>query len=464
MSALRAAGHEVVRWKPGERVVDGELAVVFGLAALNGAGDVGCDILLVVDRADLGALCAAERKPADLAVLPIDPEELVARVALRAGEPTRRERTHQRLLASAVTHAHDIIELMDPVGTLEYVNPAYERTFGVRMDEVVGQLAPHVEGVTDDSTSTLTKSQIAMTRGQAWSGVLVSSTPGRERRHFDAKITPVKNRRGEITHFVSVKRDITERLDSQAELIQANDALQRARDAAVTANKAKSDFLANMSHELRTPLNAIIGYSELLAEDLADDEQASKDLGRIIAAARHLLSLINEVLDLAKIEARKVTIHVEEVFVRDVVDEAIAEVRPLAERNSNRLEVIAKDAPQTIRTDPLRMRQVLTNLLSNACKFTEGGDVTLEVRTRDADIELIVRDTGIGISSENQATLFQPFVQADSSDDRRYGGTGLGLAITAQLCALLGGGISLQSELGVGSTFTVTLPRTAPDA
>jgi PAS domain S-box-containing protein len=463
VSALLAVGHELVRWEPGEAYPDdARLAIVQGVGEVTRAAELRCDILALFEADELGEVLGCRRRPNDDVVLPATPEDIVLRVGQFELEPTWHERIRQRMLASAVDHAHDVIELMDPEGTLEYVNPAYERTFGCSAESVVGELAPHIAGVTADSTSTLAKSAIAMSRGKSWAGVLIADLPSGERKHFDATITPMKDPRGQLTHYVAVKRDITERLASRAALVQANTALQRARDAAVTANQAKSEFLANMSHELRTPLNAIIGYSELVAEDLETDAQAGEDLGRVISAARHLLALINEVLDLAKVEAQKIEIAPEPVAVVALAREAIDAARPLAERNDTRLVLHGDDGPAEIRTDPLRLRQILQNLLSNACKFTESGEVALVVAKHEREgqpwVQFRISDTGIGISKEVQARLFEPFVQADASVSRRYGGTGLGLAITHRLCKLLGGEVSLESELGVGSTFTVSLP------
>jgi PAS domain S-box-containing protein len=467
VTTLSAAGHEVMRWDAGGIGVEGaRLAIVHGIDELSRAAELPCDILALLDTSELGQVLSCARRPTDFMVLPVILEDVVLRAALFDLTPSLHERTQQRMLASAVTHAHDVIELMDPDGTLEYVNPAYERAFDCEAHSVLGQLAPHIAGVTADSTTTLSKSAIAMSRGNAWSGVLIADLPDGERKHFDATITPMRDQRGQLTHHVAVKRDITERLASRAALLEANDALQLARDTAVTANQAKSEFLANMSHELRTPLNAIIGYSEIVMEDLSEDAQAREDLTRVIAAARHLLVLINQVLDLAKVEAQKVHLAPEQVFLVELAEDAIAASKPLAERSGTQLELHTDGSPEHIRTDPLRLRQVLQNLLSNACKFTEGGVVKLEVAKQERNGEpwilLRVSDNGIGISEINQAKLFEPFVQADASVSRRFGGTGLGLAISQRLCALLGGEVTLESELGVGSTFTVHLPCDGP--
>jgi signal transduction histidine kinase/CheY-like chemotaxis protein len=226
------------------------------------------------------------------------------------------------------------------------------------------------------------------------------------------------------------------------------------------ASEHKSAFLASMSHELRTPLNAIIGYSEMLYETAQDEgqEELLPDLAKIRDAGRHLLGLINDILDLSKIEAGKMELYFEEVDIVGLVEEARAIVEPLAAANANRLEIICPAASGRLRTDRTKLKQSLLNLLSNAGKFTHQGRIALEVRPAGSEISFIVSDTGIGMSEEQQGRLFQAFSQADASTTRRYGGTGLGLAITKHFCELLGGSIAVESAPGQGSTFTITLP------
>jgi CheY-like chemotaxis protein/two-component sensor histidine kinase len=226
------------------------------------------------------------------------------------------------------------------------------------------------------------------------------------------------------------------------------------------ASEHKSAFLASMSHELRTPLNAIIGYSEMLYETAQDEGQDEflPDLAKIRDAGRHLLGLINEILDLSKIEAGKMELYLEEVDLAGLVEEVRAIVEPLAVANANRLEIICPSALSTLRTDRTKLKQSLLNLLSNAGKFTHQGRIALEVRPAGNEISFIVSDTGIGMTEEQQSRLFQAFSQADLSTTRQYGGTGLGLAITKHFCEILGGNIAVESTPGQGSTFTITLP------
>jgi signal transduction histidine kinase len=229
------------------------------------------------------------------------------------------------------------------------------------------------------------------------------------------------------------------------------------------ASHHKSQFLASMSHELRTPLNAIIGLTEMMVTNASrfGTEKAAEPLRRVNAAGTHLLGLINEVLDLSKIEAGKLELNPEPVNLARLIDEVIGTAGQLAEKNKNRLVVDSAEHLGPLTADPLRLKQILLNLLSNACKFTKEGEVALRVRTvadgRDW-VELAVADTGIGLTSEQQAKLFQDFTQADSLTARRYGGTGLGLALSRKLARMMGGDVTAASEPGKGSVFTVRLP------
>jgi signal transduction histidine kinase len=229
------------------------------------------------------------------------------------------------------------------------------------------------------------------------------------------------------------------------------------------ASENKSQFLSSMSHELRTPLNATIGLTEMMVTNAArfGTEKAMEPLRRVNAAGTHLLSLINEILDLSKIEAGKLELNSEPINLAQLIDEVVGTAGQLAEKNKNRLIVDAQENIDALTVDPMRLKQILLNLLSNACKFTKEGEVALRVR-KVADgcewVELAVADTGIGMTAEQQAKLFQDFTQADSLTARRYGGTGLGLAISRKLARMMDGDVTVTSEPGKGSVFTVRLP------
>jgi len=232
------------------------------------------------------------------------------------------------------------------------------------------------------------------------------------------------------------------------------------------ASQNKSQFVSSMSHELRTPLNAIIGLTEMMVSNTArfGTEKALEPLRRLNAAGTHLFSLINEILDLSKIEAGKLELNPEPVNLARLIDEVIGTAGQLAEKNKNRLIVQTQENLGALTADAMRLKQILLNLLSNACKFTKEGEVALRVR-KVADVcdwlELAVADTGIGLTAEQQAKLFQGFTQADSLTARRYGGTGLGLAIARKLARMMGGDVTVASEPGKGSVFTVRLPGSA---
>lgn len=239
---------------------------------------------------------------------------------------------------------------------------------------------------------------------------------------------------------------------------------EKAMAAAEEANRAKSHFLSNMSHELRTPLNAIIGYSEMLQEEAHSlQPDFIPDLQKIRASSKHLLSLINDILDLSKIEAGKMELIMERFQLKAMIKDVVTTMQPLVQKNGNALEVHTPPAPAAFFGDETRLRQILLNLLSNACKFTHQGEVRLELTEINRDsrewVVFQVSDTGIGMTREQLGTLFRAFVQADASITRKYGGTGLGLVISQRLSKLMGGQIEVQSEMGKGTTFTLSLPR-----
>ncbi len=229
------------------------------------------------------------------------------------------------------------------------------------------------------------------------------------------------------------------------------------------ASQHKSQFLANMSHELRTPLNAIIGVSEMLREDAEALKQDTEPLDRVLGAGRHLLALINDILDLSKIEAGRMELHFNSFALAPLIDDVVKTIEPLAAKNSNQVAVHCEAAIGVMQADQMRLRQALLNLLSNANKFTDHGTITIDARQGQENgrdwITLAVADTGIGMTPEQMGKLFQEFSQASSATASKYGGTGLGLAISRRFCQMMGGDITVESEPGRGSAFTIRLPR-----
>jgi PAS domain S-box-containing protein len=306
---------------------------------------------------------------------------------------------------------------------------------------------------------------------ETWTGAIAAGTPFSAEyrlrrsdgawRYMEARAVPLRDEASAIREWVGINIDITERKQAELEI-------EAARDAAEKANLAKSQFIANMSHELRTPLSAVIGYSEMLGEEIEDvgADHLLGDVRKIEASARHLLSLINDVLDLSKIEAGRMTVSGETFAVRAMLDDVVASVDALVAKRSNKLALDVADNLGEMWSDQVKIRQCLMNLIGNASKFTEAGTITLAVRREEKEgqgwLTFAVTDTGIGMSPDQLAKLFQRFTQADDSTTRQFGGTGLGLAITRAFCRQLGGDVAVTSEVGRGSTFTIHLPAELP--
>jgi PAS domain S-box-containing protein len=364
-------------------------------------------------------------------------------------------RTRDRAIMSSI----DGIVITDaslPGNPIVYVNPAFERLTGYSVEEAAGRNCRFLQGP-DTDREIVERIGEAIAAEHEINARLLNYKKDGAPFWNGLTIAPVRDEAGVVTHSIGVQNDVTERQRTEAELIDA-------KEEAEVASRAKSQFLANMSHELRTPLNAIIGYSEMLQEQ-AEELQTSAlvpDLLKIHSAGKHLLALINDILDLSKIEAGKMDLYLESFEVGRMVREVYATIEPLIERKGNQLSVsVAEDLPM-MRADLTKVRQSLFNLLSNSAKFTEKGTIELAVEPKEVNsapgVEIRVTDTGIGMTEEQQSRVFEAFTQADRSTTRKFGGTGLGLAITRRFVQMMGGDISVESEFGRGSTFRILLP------
>ena len=382
----------------------------------------------------------------------------------------KRDEASLRKLSLAVEQSPESILITDVHAQIEYVNEAFVRNSGFSSGEVIGR-NPRILSSGSTPHDTYRAMWAALTQGQPWKGELINRRKdGSDYVEF-AIITPLRQPDGTISHYVAVKEDITEKkrlgeeLDGhrhhlEALVAQRTSELTVAQQKATAASEAKSSFLANMSHEIRTPMNAIIGLTHLLRRASPSREQAER-LDKIDGAGRHLLSIINDILDLSKIEAGRLQLESTDFHLSGILDNVASLIGQSARNKGLRVDVDGDSVPLWLRGDPTRLRQALLNFAGNAVKFTEKGSIALRaILLEDSGSELHVRfevaDTGIGISPENIARLFQAFEQADVSTTRNYGGTGLGLAITKRLALLLGGEVGADSTPGSGSTFWFT--------
>lgn len=371
------------------------------------------------------------------------------------------------IVSRAVESSAESIMITDPKGDIQIVNPAFTAITGYAADEVVGKNPRFLRSgkqppkFFEDLWKTISS-------GQVWKGDIINRKKCGSLYHSELTISPILDETGKRYGFVGVSRDVTTKRESEKNILEANAQLAQARDKALEASRAKSRFLAIMSHELRTPLNAIIGYSDMLlgevgersAEDMAPDIQEIKEAGE------QLLELINDTLDLCKMESGKMEIKLESFNISKLVQIVVNTVFPMVKKCNNTLEVNCPPKTGSMVADITRVRQMLLNLLSNACKFTEDGTITLKVtrKKRQGDkvdwVSFEIADSGIGMTPKQVDMLFEEFTQAHSS---AYAGAGLGLFISRRFCRMMGGDISVKSELTQGSTFTIRLPvKVAP--
>ncbi len=400
---------------------------------------------------------------------------------------THQKQTEEQLrkLSMAVEQSPGSIVITDLSGNIEYVNEAFVRITGWQRNEVIGQ-NPRVLKSDLTPAATYDAMWATLTEGHTWSGEFINRRKDGSVYNELARITPIRQADGQITHYLATKEDITElkRVQTELELhrdhleelvakraaqiTELNTQLQQRAEEAEAATQAKSQFLANMSHEIRTPMNSIIGLSHLaLGTELTTQQRDY--LQKIKGAGEHLLAIINEILDFSKIEAGKLHIEQTPFELNHLIQEVTDLIDQRAKAKNLMLQVeISEQIPQQLIGDPLRLKQILLNYASNAIKFTDTGHITLRVtmphmNTEAVQLRFSVQDTGIGLTVEQQQHLFQSFQQADASTTRKYGGTGLGLAISQRLAELMGGEVGVESSYGQGSTFwfTVLLPQLA---
>ncbi len=375
-----------------------------------------------------------------------------------------------RKLSQAVEQSPESIVITNVAAEIEYVNQAFVTATGYSRDEVIGK-NPKILHSGKTPTEVHVAMWMALAQGQLWKGEFINRRKdGSEYTEF-AIITPLRQADGRITNYVAVKEDISEKKRIGMELDQHRNHLQalvdsrtfeltQAREQADAANQAKSTFLANMSHEIRTPMNAIIGLTHLLRRAGATPQQTER-LDKIDGAGRHLLAIINDILDLSKIEAGRLQLEHTSFHLSSILENIDSIIGETARNKGLRIEIDSGDVPQSLCGDPTRLRQALLNYAANAVKFTDKGLIVLRAKLVEENgddllVRFEVQDTGIGISPDKVANLFQVFEQADSTITRKYGGTGLGLAITRRLANMMGGEVGVDSKPDAGSTFWFT--------
>ncbi|MBK5913358.1 PAS domain S-box protein [Rhodocyclus purpureus] len=384
----------------------------------------------------------------------------------------KRAEEQLRKLSQAVEQSPESIVITDLGGTIEYVNDAFLAATGYRREEVLGR-NPKILNSGRTPRETYAAMWKSLASGRSWRGQFINQRrDGSEYVEF-AIISPIFQADGRITHYLAVKEDITEkkrlgeeldrhRLHLEQLVAERTAELNALKEAAEAANRGKSDFLANMSHEIRTPMNAIIGLTHVLKARITDPYQREQ-LNKITIAGRHLLDVVNDILDMSKIEANKLQLEMGDFNFEELVDSVCTLIQDRVHEKGIELVIDIEAMPEVVHGDSLRLRQILLNFASNALKFTSAGSIFMHFRVVSAAddkivVRFAVRDTGIGISAEQQQRLFQAFEQADASTTRKYGGTGLGLAISRRLVEMMGGSIGVDSDPGQGSTFWIEVP------
>lgn len=378
-----------------------------------------------------------------------------------------------RKLSLAVEQSPSMVMITNAAGEIEYVNEAFTRVTGYAEDECLGRNPRFMKsGVTSpDVYAELWRS---LAEGKSWRGEMTNRRKSGELYVEHGIFAPLRQPDGTVTHYLAISEDVTEKKRAEIELASYRDSLENmveartaeladAKEAAEAANQAKSAFVANMSHEIRTPLNAVLGLAKIIARE-NHGRKSGETAKRILEAGEHLLRVINDILDFSKIEAGKLQLETRAFRLSTCVSDAIGLVTERAWAKGLALRTdFAADLPQWVRGDRLRFEQILINLLSNAVKFTEKGEVALTVQRDQQMVVARVTDSGIGMTAEQVARLFQPFEQADASTTRRFGGTGLGLVISRNLARQMGGDILVESTPGEGSVFCLRLPLEASE-
>lgn len=359
-------------------------------------------------------------------------------------------------LNQAIEQSFATIVMTNRVGKVEYVSTPFSKSTGYSPDEVIGKTL-YILKYNQYNSQFYENIWQTILDGKTWRGDVIHKKSSGEEYWESVSVSPILNKKDEITHFVAVKQDITERKKMEEKLLES-------KEKAGKADQAKSSFLANMSHEIRTPMNAIIGFSDILANQIKEPSHLQY-LESIQSSGKILLTLINDILDLSKIESGKINIHYNPSNIKLLIQEVINMLKVSAEEKGLHVKmVISKDFPNVLVIDELRVKQIIINLLSNAIKFTDQGFVEIEITAKNMsayylDLILKITDTGIGISKTDQLNIFTAFKQVDMQDNKKYEGAGLGLTITQQLLKLMNGTIGLVSKKGKGSLFTVFLEK-----